>query len=101
MDERNKFDGGMRGIGPGGCLRWASQVGENRGVGVGGFPWGGGRGRCWGGGGQTNPVPQEGRKNSSRGSLVNELGRRVEALEQRLAETTQSREAQPRPLEPE
>ena len=46
-------------------------------------------------------MPQEGAKISSHGSLVNELGRRVEALEQRLAEAAQSQEAEPHPLERE
>jgi hypothetical protein len=101
MNERNGSERGVGGSGRRECRRIRTPNGEGRGMGVSGDPQGGGRGRCRGGGGPANPAPQEGRSNSSRGSLVNELGRRVEALEQRLAETTQSREAQPRPLEPE
>jgi len=52
------FDGtGPRGQGPrtgggwGRCAPLPDETGVPRGMGRGGLPWGGGRGRCWGGGG--------------------------------------------------
>jgi hypothetical protein len=86
-----------RGGGRGWC-RWGDH-GEVHGVGFNGVPRGGGRGRCWGGG---HGVTDEGRSAAEAAPwrLVEELRRKVEALEQRLEGQSARHEPSPTPDAP-
>lgn len=99
MNGRSEQRRERRETGRGECVRQAIQGPKVQGMGVSGIPRGGGRGRCWGGS-QASSAPQEGPQVSTLGSRVEELIRKVEALEHRLAGTAQTHEATCEPKAP-
>lgn len=64
---------------------WDNPWDEPRGCGQGGRPWGGGRGRCWGGAGISHGLKDWARRAPANEDAVR-LEERLAALERRLAE---------------
>ena len=76
-NENRGYSGGR------GCRRLETEGHETKGMGFNGIPWGGGRGRCFGGGNEVLPSAQIQGKGAAR-SQVETLCKKVDELEKQL-----------------